>query len=215
MQRFLKLFIGEFRALFRDEGAVLVIVAAPLIYAFIYSLCYGPQVVQGVPIAVVDNDHSLQSEELVRKLNSGSRLKVIDMPSDMSFAEELLKSGDVFAILYIPQSFSKNILSNTSSTLPLYIDASNFVIYRTILEHVEAVAQGMATAPLPILYAEHNLYNPSLGYGTYLLPAIYVLVLQQTLLLGLALYINRGKNGRRYGCCNPLLKNQNNFQDEI
>lgn len=46
---------NELRTIFGDEGVLLVLVLALLIYATVYSLAYGSQVLRNVPIGVIDD----------------------------------------------------------------------------------------------------------------------------------------------------------------
>lgn len=201
MLRVLKLFLAQLRAMFCDEGVVLVMVGAPLIYGYIYSLCYGAEIVRNIPIAVVDTDHTPQSREFVRTLGSGDALKVDFEPLDIPSARGMLERREIDAIIYIPSDFGRDILTFTPTKVKLYVDASNFMTYRKILEHTANVVDGWATEPQPILSIERNLYNPQLGYGSYVLEPIYVLVIQQTCIIALAMFVR----GRRYGSCNKMI----------
>ncbi|MBQ7856558.1 MAG: ABC transporter permease [Alistipes sp.] len=46
-----------------------------------------------------------------------------------------------------------------------------------------------------IHYTDHNLFNPSLGYGSFVMPAILLLILQQTALIGIGLVAGTRREG--------------------
>ena len=53
-QQMLSVMRNEFRSIFTDAGVVLILVLALIIYATVYSMAYGAQVLRNVPIGVVD-----------------------------------------------------------------------------------------------------------------------------------------------------------------
>ena len=52
-QQMLSVMRNEFRSIFTDAGVVLILVLALIIYATVYSMAYGAQVLRNVPIGVV------------------------------------------------------------------------------------------------------------------------------------------------------------------
>jgi ABC-2 type transport system permease protein len=49
----------------------------------------------------------------------------------------------------------------------------------------------------PVVYEEYSLYNPTGGYGSFFLPALMVLVIHQTLFLGICLLCGETRESRR------------------
>ena len=71
-----RLVIREFRLIFSDSGAMLLLLFAMLIYATIYSIAYGAEVVESVSIAVVDEDNTTSSRDIVAGLREGAEVTV-------------------------------------------------------------------------------------------------------------------------------------------
>ena len=61
MREFIRTTFNEFKLIFHDAGVLLILVFAPIIYATIYSLTYGTQVLHNIPIGIVDNDRTPSS----------------------------------------------------------------------------------------------------------------------------------------------------------
>lgn len=199
-------FLEELRDLFRDSGRLLIVVGAPLIYALIYSACYGSEVLHEVPVGVVDEDHSAASRRLIRLVEAGEEVRVATRSSDLMEAERELFRRQIYGIIYIPRGYERALLSGEQGVVALYLDASNFLIYKQNLQ--ESVASLLYTAASvegarllteeispddvkarvePVAYTEHTLYNPRLGYGSFLMPGVVILILQQTLLIGIGM----------------------------
>ena len=125
---------------------------------------------------------------------------------DLASAEREVYAQRVSGILVIPQYFERELLHGRSSPVALYADASYFLIYQRVAGAVTAVARTVGaeteTARLvaiggdpAIAFAASDampltavpLFNPGGGYATYVLPAAFVLILQQTLLMGVGL----------------------------
>ena len=195
--------LNQWRRIFRDEGVLLIMVAAPIIYATIYSLTYGTQVLRNIPIGVVDHSHSSRSRQLTQEMDAGANIFVAYEPCDMEEAKRLFFERKIYGIVYIPASFDVHLLRGEQATLSLYLDASYMLMYRQSFQELAALisaqnasiefssltseginpvqAQAITT---PARYFGHNLFNPYLGYGTFLMPAVIILILQQTLLIG-------------------------------
>lgn len=196
-----------------DSGAMLLLLFAMLIYTIIYSVAYGREVMECVPIAVVDDDKSPMSRKIISGLRSGPNTHLAYEPTDMNSAKELYFDRKVSAIVYIPDSFERDVTAGVQGNIVLILDGSHLLIYRQVLEqatadiltrsaeieimHLAAAGESdiMAEAIAePVAYDGHILYNPSLGYGSFVMPSIVVVIIQQTLIIGLAMLAVRRRN---------------------
>jgi ABC-2 type transport system permease protein len=199
-------FADELRAVRGDRGALLVLVGAVLIYALFYPLPYLPEVLKEVPAVVVDADHSALSRQLVRMLDTHELIAVRHEVPTLAEAEALVRAGRAGGILAIPLDFERTIRRGGSATVGVYTDAAYFLVYRQALTgFAEAIgtlsagieirrleATGLSPAqararrdPVPLLM--RPLFNPAEGYASYIVPSVLVLILQQTLLIGIGL----------------------------
>ena len=186
----------EWRSIWRDEGVVLIVVFALFIYGISYSLGYGGEVLNEVPIAVVGGEQGAKSRTLVRMLDASPKLRVDCEAADMTEAEWLLRERRVWGIVALSPNFEGDILSCRQARVAILGDASYFLAYREVAEGAVATIQQMNEQIAleckgeynpPIIYEQRNLFNPSLGYGIFVMPAIILLIVQQTALIGVGM----------------------------
>ncbi len=211
---------NEFRTIFTDGGVMLVLIFALLIYATVYSLAYGSQVLRDVPIGVVDQSRTQASRTLIETFNAGPNTYVAYEPSDMEEARELFYDRKIYGVVYIPADYEKNLLGGLQANVAIYCDASYFLMYRQVFQELvttigqtgamvefqRLIAKG-ANIPQaqavtqPVIYQSHNLFNPYLGYGTFVMPAIIIVIIQQTMLIGIGMI---GGTWREHGLYRKL-----------
>ena len=197
--------VAEMRRVLNDRGVLGLIVLAPLIYGALYPQPYLGQVLRHIPIAVVDQDHTELSRNLVQSLNADEATAVAVRADTLAEAQAALARREVFAILGIPQDTEKEVLKGNHARLAAYVDSAYFLLYNRMLQGINEasgsvnldvasrgarVEGGLAHAALtrssPVELLSEPLYNPTGGYASYVVPAAFILILQQTLLLGVA-----------------------------
>ena len=189
----LRLIKRELRLIFEDSGAMLLLLFALPIYATIYSIAYGAEVVESVPIAVVDEDGTHSSRTFVEGLRAGANTVVAYEVESVAEGKELFYSRDVYAVVVIPNGFERALLTSQRANVALILDGSHLLLYRAVLEQTMAELLGDDG---PVALHTEVLYNPSLGYGSFVMPSIVVLLIQQTLLIGVGMVaIRRRRHG--------------------
>ncbi|ATX67493.1 ABC transporter permease [Roseinatronobacter bogoriensis] len=205
---------AELRGIFADRQVRLIILVALVIYALIYPYPYRAELLRDVPVVLVDLDRSTISADLARRVNASEAVMLSHDAPDMITATRLVQERRAYGALVIPEGFERALLRGSQSPVALYADASYFLMYQRVMQgaavplrqmgaEVEMgrlIAQG--TAPdvalaqvSPAVQVEVPLFNPAAGYATYVLPAAFVLILQQTMLMGLALVATRRGQG--------------------
>lgn len=215
MRRIARAASDEWRRIFRDEGAVLILILAVLIYSTLYSLGYGGEVLRDIPIVVVDESRTEASRRLVRAIDASPNVNVAFEATDMVEARNLFYARRAYGVVLIPSDYERALVQGRQAALAAYCDASYLLVYRQSLEAVVAVAQsegvrvvehrleaaGVGDAPVvasPVALRVHNLFNPWLGYGVFVMPAVLILILQQTALVGIGL-VGGTRNERSRG----------------
>jgi ABC-2 type transport system permease protein len=199
-------FRNEFYRIFTVKPVFAVLIIGVAIYAIYYPQPYLNEALRDVPIAVVDRDGTQASRDFARRVDATSDVAVLEVLPDIASAERQVYARRVDGILVIPQYFERELLHGRPSPVALYADASYFLIYQRVAGAVSAVAQTVgaevevarlvaigvdpavavaASTPMPLTTVP--LFNPEGGYATYILPAAFVLLLQQILLLGVGL----------------------------
>lgn len=211
----------ELKAVFKDQGVLIFFLLVPLAYPLLYAFIYTGEVVREVPTAVVDMNKSTLSREFIRKVDATPDVKIQSHCADMEEAKLLLKESKVYGVIYIPESFSSDITKGIQTQVTLYCDMSGMLYYKAILtastevslkmnKAIKAKRAGNTTdrqdeiSATPITYEAVNLFNPQAGYASFLLPAVLILIIQQTLLLGVGLSAGTARENNRFRDLVPL-----------
>ena len=197
---------NEAQRILGDPGILGLIVLAPVVYGALYPQPYLGQVLRSLPIAVVDQDHTELSRELVQTLNADEATTVKVESDTIADAQAALNRHDVYAILAIPKDTEKQVLRGDKARIAAYVDAAYFLLYSRTLQGISEAASAVSTdiatrgarsdgslvyatlarSASPIDFLSQPLFNPTGGYASYVVPAAFILILQQTLLLGVA-----------------------------
>lgn len=211
----------ELKAVFKDQGVLIFFLLVPLAYPLLYAFIYTGEVVREVPAAVVDMNKSTLSREFIRKVDATPDVKIQSHCADMEEAKLLLKESKVYGVIYIPERFSSDITKGIQTQVTLYCDMSGMLYYKAILtastevslkmnKAIKAKRAGNTTnrqdeiSATPITYEAVNLFNPQAGYASFLLPAVLILIIQQTLLLGVGLSAGTARENNRFRDLVPL-----------
>lgn len=197
----------ELCLIFEDSGVSLLLLFALLIYATIYSIAYGAEVVERVPIAVVDCDKSALSRSVVEDLGKGANVVIAYEVESVAEGQHLFYNRDIYGVVVIPDGFEHDVLAMQGVSIGLILDGSHLLLYRAVLEQAMADIMAHRDGKAVVLTTE-ILYNRSLGYGSFVMPSIVVLLVQQTLLIGVGMVaIRRRKHSaliKRKGWCYSL-----------
>ena len=196
----------ELRSVFTLKPAFSVLILAIVVYAVFYPQPYRAEALRDVPIALVDLDGTDSSRQFARRLDASADVAIAVALPDQVTAEREVYARKINGILIIPKYFERDLLHGRSAPLALYADASYFLIYSRISGAVNALAKTVGaevesgrliaagvdpsistSAPDPMPTTAIPLFNPQGGYATYILPAAFVLILQQTLFIGVGL----------------------------
>ena len=204
----------ELRAIFADSQVRSILLVSLVIYAVIYPLPYRAELLRDVPVVLVDKDRTTTSADLVRRVDASEAVMISTEALDMAQAIALVQQRRAYGVMLIPEGFERNLLRGRQSPVAVYADASYFLMYQRVMQgvavpirqmgaEVEAGRLMAAGAGLEVARAQVSpanqvevaLFNPAAGYATYVLPAAFVLILQQTMLMGLALTATRRRRG--------------------
>jgi len=206
MRRILEICREELKRIFSDPGSVLLLFVAIFLYSFFYPMPYERNVMKKIPIALLDLDNTSLSRQLDRMVDSTEEVDVTRRPRNFEEAQKLFYSREVYGLIVIPEGFSRKINRQIQATISLYSDASYFLINRQVrggvaravgtlsagveIKHLEATGMNFHTAAVvrsPIQLVSTALGNPAGSYTAYVVPAVFVLILQQTLLAGICM----------------------------
>ena len=211
----------ELRLVLKDEGVLIFFVIVPLIYPLLYSWIYNNETVREVPVVVVDDSHSAMSRQFIRMCDASPDVQIKYYASDIDEAQMLMGRQIVKAIYRIPADFESNLMRMQQSVVSVYCDMSLMLTYKAAYQTALAVSQTM-NKEIQIQLAGHYtkreeqiqaaplqcddvaLYNPGGGYGSAILPAVLMLILQQTLVLGIGMAAGTARETNRFSDLVPI-----------
>jgi ABC-2 type transport system permease protein len=199
-------FVAEWRRVLALRGAFIALVVVPIVYGIYYPQPYLNQILRKIPIAVVDNDQSELSRRIVETLDASGAVSVAVRAATLAEARAALDRGEALAAVGIPPGTERDVLKGSVVHIPIYADATYLFIFRTTNSGIavaintlssELAAGGARTdgslvkatlassSPADVLL--QPIFNPVGGYASYIVPAAFVLILQQVLLIGASL----------------------------
>ena len=213
----------EMKQVIRDEGVLMFCLVVPLAYPLIYSWIYNNETVREVPVVVVDLSHSQESRKFIRMCDASPDVHVTSYAADLDDARSLVSRQVVKGIYLIPADFGTNLNRMQQGTVSVYCDMALMLTYKAIYQTAMAVASEMGaeiqtklagnytnredlitTSPLEV--KDVPMFNPQGGYGTSVLPAVLMLIIQQTLALGIGLAAGTARERNRYSDLVPIHK---------
>lgn len=148
-------------------------------------------IVRNLPVAIVDLDKSSLSRQFAQQLDASSSFYLSDEFSSVMEGTQALKSGQVYALLVIPNHFERDIRLGTMPTVTAWNNGQFILIAKVINTSLSAIAgtfnakigvvqalgkgaafpqaEGIA---LPVSNQITPLFNMNSSYAQFLLSAI-------------------------------------------
>jgi ABC-2 type transport system permease protein len=206
LRNILSVLVEEYKRLFKDSGVMLIFLGAAFLYPVLYNLIYLNDTLHNMPIAVVDESNTPQSRSLIRRVDATPDLKVAKTFTNLEEAKDPFYKGQIHGVLVIPADFSSKINKKQQAKISTYSDMSSFLYYRTMamgvnfamldmnddikierLNSMGKVGREAEIIATPFNYNDEILYNEGMGYSSFLIPAVLVLVIHQTLFFGVGM----------------------------
>ena len=202
-------FRNTLRALFTDRAAMSAVVLGAVLYSFFYPSAYHAEVANQLPAVIVDLDRGALSRMLEREVMAVRSVRLSASVPSVHDAIAAVAAGDAEGVLVIPSGFERDVLRGSQGKLALFGNGAFLGRGGTALTGlgdavsafgVQASASrahfvGVATRP-PVQLVRRPLFNTREGYGGAVVPAVAILIVHQTLLLGIGLLVGT-RNERR------------------
>ncbi|MFH0781332.1 MAG: ABC transporter permease [Pseudomonadota bacterium] len=202
----------EVRAVFTNPTILLTVFGGVLLYSFLYPLPYTRQVPRDQEVVVVNLDNSQLSRHLERMVDATPQVRLSARAYSIEEAERIFVARKMAGILAIPENFYRDLLLGRRPTLSFAGDAGYFLVYGTVLEGMAGAGNTLAievkisrmimSGQAPALATEQYsairlnpvpVFNPTMGYVNYVIPAVFILILHQTLIMGVGI-LGGGQN---------------------
>ncbi len=201
----LPIVLRELRTLYSHFYLILLVLVAPLMYPFIYGTVYVNKMEHDAPITVVDLDNSEASRNLIRDLDAHELIAVTEVCRDINIARRSLNSLKTSAIVIIPSGFEAELKKKKQTRISISVSNLRFMVSGDInkalgdvlsarsknvtiaalesagFSEEQAIAQAEPIRPFVI-----NCFNVTESYGDFIIIGLLIIILQQTLLMGMS-----------------------------
>lgn len=211
----------ELKQVFRDSGVMIFFFLVPLAYPVIYAFIYNNEVAREAKMIIVDQSDTYLSREFIRRVNATADVQVVGVVGDMEEGKRIMDEKKAYGLLLFPSEFSKDLHAGRQTTVSLYSDMSALLFYKAFLLTAMEVSLDLgkewtarnnpaSTEQLqqitvnPVPYESVTMFNTSNGFSSFLVPAILILVIQQTLILGIGMLGGTAREKNRFKSLVPL-----------
>jgi len=211
------IFTNELYRIFHDGGVMIIFFLATLVYPFLYKAMYWNEQITDIPVAVVDLSNSQESREFLHQLNATPDVLLAYTCTSMDEAEILLRDQKVHGIIYFPRDYARQLADPLGQAhISLYCDMSSFLYMKGIYLSCNMVMlESMRNVQIDRYekmgysdefswklvqaspYTATTLFSPTGGYGSFLVPAVLVMVLHQTLFFGICMLAGTMREERK------------------
>lgn len=206
LRNIVSVLVEEYKRMLKDSGVMLIILGAAFLYPLLYSYVYLNETIRDMPIAVVDQSNTVRSRDFIKSIDATPDLQVTHTYNNMEEVKDPFYKGKIHGVLLIPADFNEKINKKQQATISTYSDMSSFLYYRTMalginfamldkneqirIERLNSMGKAGREAEIaatPFTYKDVILHNEGMGYGSFLIPALLVLVIHQTLFFGIGM----------------------------
>ena len=208
----------ELLLVFRDSGVVIFFLLLNAAYPVFYALIYNPEVVRDERVVVVDENRTALSRDFVRRMDATQEVAIAGYAANMQEAQEAMHRKECYGIIHVPRDLAQCAARGEQAHVSLYCDMSVMMRYKAMFTALANVTQAMGNEKMeavvePVLNMSGSIVenrqvpvgNPAMGIASAVLLFILPLVLQQSMVLGIAmLHGGSIERRRRNGGRDPL-----------
>lgn len=206
MRTFVSLLKREFRLFFQNKVLLMLFVGAPILYGVLIGAVYQKGKVTHLPIIVVDQDRSPLSKQLITMFNESEVIYVAAVLPDAFNAKQEALKHEATVVVQIPKNFDSDVNYNRSTELTLFVNAANTltsnyasmaanVCAATLKAGIQIKAQQKKGVPGYVANQQYEPFKTTIikqhiksgNYLYFMLPGVLLTVLQQVMMLALAL----------------------------
>ena len=198
----LRIAVYECRSILRSLPILVVLGGGIFMYGILYNYMYSPNVLREVPVVVVDESQTPLSRHYIRLLDATPQVRVQGIITNMSEARKRMKETEVAGILSLPSDFDAKVGRGEEAVFISFNNTMAFLSYAALKEASSGAMLSLDNSVRPgqVVFLMPNvvqpivntpnievqgfaLYNESGGYATYLIPAVLMVIIFQTMLM--------------------------------
>ncbi len=172
----------ELIQIWRDPLSLAMAFLMPVILLFIFGYAISLDV-NNLTTIVYDRDKSSLSRELISGFSASGYFTVIHNAERQDDIDKYIDSGRVRVALWIPEDFSKNLITGKKAELQVIVDGSDSNIATIALGYISAVSELyskriMGSLITPVIdYRLRVWYNPELKSRNFITPGLIAVIM--------------------------------------
>ncbi|MBF4695114.1 ABC transporter permease [Fusibacter ferrireducens] len=198
-----KSFLEELNRFEKEKILFIVLFIIPILSTFILGIAFSSEVIDHIPMAVVDYDHTDFSRKLINAFSDNDAFDVIYYPENDRELEALMRDSKVRVSMVIPHNFYNDVQQLKSPTVLMAYDGSHMSMTSVSKsKSMEILLTYKAGATINHLQSRLNLsydeafnitqafhfsnrmfYNPNKSFKDFLTPPLMAGVVQASIVL--------------------------------
>ncbi len=179
------LLVKEYKQMFRNWILPAVYVIVPIMMMNVIPRI-ATQEIKNLSVVIIDNDQSTLSQRLTEKVSASAFFNLLSMEDSYRDAYEYIKLGNADLILSIAPDFERNLYRTGKAEVMIDANAVNGMKGSMGAGYLSQIILGYANElnkesgvqmKTPLTVSPRFLFNPSLDYKTYMIPAFMLMSL--------------------------------------
>jgi ABC-2 type transport system permease protein len=186
----------------RDPRSLIVAIAMPLMMVMLYGYAIDMEL-RDLPVAILDQDHSPASRDLVEQMTSSGFIVAADRLEHRDEIERGFRRKNYKAALVIPAGYAKDISAHRNTRVQVLIDGADASTAQAVESYLSAVVAGINRdlleqttgrhAQLPIETRIRFFFNPELRSPDFVVPGLTAVILIMICALLTSIAVTREK----------------------
>jgi len=217
VKKFIELIQREFKLFFNNKVLLMLFLGAPVLYGILVGHVYQQGKVTEMPIIVVDEDNSPLSSSFIDMLSDNESIEVARVLPSLFDSKDIAMQYEATTIVHIPKGFASGVQQGRLPEMTVFVDGANTLTSNTAMMAVNVCASTLKAGiqiqaqmkrgvpakiaaqqyePFKTTFVKQNIRSGNYLY--FMLPGVLITVLQQVLLLGLALSFSSEFEGNTF-----------------
>ncbi len=162
--------------------AMAFVVPAVMVVVFGYIISFD---IRDIRVAVLDQDHTVQSRALVSSFEAAGRFEVVARLTRPEQIDPLMNRGTVRMALEIPPGFEKNLLARRPAPVQAIVDGADANTASIAMNYAEAIVTafssnavlGRAALTPPVNVQSRVWYNEALESADMIVPGLVAVIM--------------------------------------
>jgi ABC-2 type transport system permease protein len=179
----------EFTQLKRDRAMLPLLLIMPVLQLVLFGYVVGSDV-KNLRLAVLDYDHSIQSERVVKAFTSSGYFTLVAEPTNEAGVKDVLDGSKAVIAIEIPKGLGDSIRARRPAQIGVVVDGSDSRTSQVAAGYASGIVAALssqfyalpsakpgASAPMGVNAQIRVLYNPTMRAVNTMVPALLAFIL--------------------------------------